>query len=302
MTTEFSGPNERDIGEILFKPEFRTIFPRRSLKDALGPISQATGVDFFNLYQRRYDINPHQDAKDLDTGQPVKKELPRDNLEEIEDLKHYFQPASGRTYFRYIDRYYRPDKAETELGDYLIMEEEIAHGHKVFAIFEYPGKGKDYWRQLKIPEGDEVIKRKFKYLKLRFAAVIPVSQEKSSYGSQDEAIDLIATLLTSKNSQVQAVGLLSSQQEDPTSEKYDSAITLQTYLAKDADTENVGLLATAEGARTLTYADKWLVLAMGGFVSSVNPNKFLALLKDQATRDLLIQITGTFKDPQSLKV
>src|SRR3989338_469678 len=111
---------ERELDQQLFL---------QPLSKALEPLKQRTGVDFYDMYQKSYNL----EQKEFDNG---KKELVRTSVAGIEDLKPYFVDQRGRTYYRYIERYFDPDKPQKERKDYIIVEEELPQG-KILAIFDY---------------------------------------------------------------------------------------------------------------------------------------------------------------------
>lgn len=102
-----------------------------SLKEALEPYHQDTGVDFYSFYQKKYDVKPRHGEQ----------ESVRTDVEDIKDLSQYFIKQEGRRFYRYIDSRFNPTRKSDELQDFVIMEEDTPSGI-VLAVFRYPGKPK----------------------------------------------------------------------------------------------------------------------------------------------------------------
>lgn len=155
--------NQEVLGEqIVVKP----------LGELLGSLKEETGVDFLDLYTERYEVEPV-------TGE---KESVREAVDDIEDLSDYFVPTYvGRRFYRYIDRRFNPGKSESELHDFLIVEEKTPSG-VVLAIFDYPVKKPFLRARLNLRQ------KKLPYLNLR--ACYAVKMNEGERGNENLAVDL----------------------------------------------------------------------------------------------------------------
>lgn len=105
------------------------------LQEALNPLQEKTGVDFFDIYQKRYDLEPQE-------GKKKEEEIVRKTVKDVEDLKDYFEEQEGRTYYLYIESRFHPEKPLKKCQDFIIMEEKLPNG-KILSVFKYgtePGK------------------------------------------------------------------------------------------------------------------------------------------------------------------
>ena len=95
-------------------------------REIITALESETGIKFNELFCKEYDVIP-----------PNKKKEPvRTSLQDIDDLKDYFVEQEGRRYYRYIDYRFHSDKAEDQLKDFLIVEEQTPSG-VIVAIFDY---------------------------------------------------------------------------------------------------------------------------------------------------------------------
>lgn len=152
-------------------------FPKfTSLQEALAPLQKKTGIDFFRFYAEDYNIPP------LKAG--VKQEPVRTSLDpadsELQDVCDYFVEQKGRSYYRYIDEYYHPEKPVQKCTDFIILEESLPKG-KMLVIFDYKNPPAHF-------EYDSVIndRNKIKFRKLIGCyAIVP-----GRTSVEDQAIDL----------------------------------------------------------------------------------------------------------------
>lgn len=105
----------------------------KSLQDALILLQERTGVDFYEMYRERYDLEPAKGRK---------KETVRKTVKDVDDLKDYFVEQEGRNYYLYIESRFQPEKPLKKCQDFIIIEEELPNG-KILSVFKYgtePGK------------------------------------------------------------------------------------------------------------------------------------------------------------------
>ena len=99
----------------------------KSLEEALRPLKESTGLDFYEMYQKRYNLEPA-------VGE-IKEPL-RNTVQDIKDLKLFFVDQANRTFYLYIEHRFHPTKPFEDCKDYVIMEEQLPKG-KILTIFDY---------------------------------------------------------------------------------------------------------------------------------------------------------------------
>jgi len=129
----FMGEREM-MGQTYEKQRYLDGFIKtRHLKDALKPLSEKTGVDFFEFYENDYNIPPKRNGV---KQEPVRTSISDPHDEELSDVTPYFVDQEGRRYYRYIGYRYNPEKQAADCEDFLMVEEALPKG-KILAIFEY---------------------------------------------------------------------------------------------------------------------------------------------------------------------
>lgn len=224
--------------EIFPKVEFGEVFPRMRLKDAIEPLKVKTGVDFFKFYRAMHhgELTWGEDEvwkKKIDGTY----EIPRNNVNDIPDLAHYFDPNKRRLYFRYLDALYNPNK-EKPL-DYLMMSEVIREGVEVLAVFAVPPPDDPFWKRIEV--GD-LGKTKFDYLKSKGIFLVLSDLDDPHNADKKEAVEITAPLFARQ--EPKAVGLLAGKQDDPNAEKYDIMLSSKSVLFRDQPPLNLNLLST----------------------------------------------------------
>src|SRR3989338_1564402 len=149
--------------------------PQR-LQEALKPLRDATGVDFFELYQKNYDIDPLPGKIKEEAVNEIEK------TGDFQLVKFFGNYPDRRHFYRYIKSRFNL-KSEKEYQDYIVVEEKTESG-VLMTIFDYPNMDEDpSWDKIYI-QGNL---KKVNSLRLRCCYAVKTDGRR---GEEDQAIDL----------------------------------------------------------------------------------------------------------------
>ncbi len=203
--------------ELFTHVEFDDVFPRKSLKDTLEPLSTKTGIQLFEFYN-----SPRASWSESTT--------------DIPDLSPYFDShVKGRHFLECLQV---PDPETRIPLDYMMMEEKIREGVDVLTVFAVPPPGDPFWHNIDIGEG---IKTKLVFLKAKGVFLILSDLDDPYNANKKEATEITAPLFVAKKPKI--VGFLSGKQENSTAGKFDCMASERYALFKDRPPFNLNLLS-----------------------------------------------------------